>query len=107
MTYDGISEFDSDQKVLYYATDTDSAFIFKADVQSGCLKAPISLAAQSIGTMNYDKLQKRMFISYHDAQGNLNVVAYSTQKKGYYLVNSLNNYKQDWVNTCVFYFLIH
>jgi len=100
-TYDGISGFDFDQKVLYYSTDTDSSFIFRAGVKTDCLRPPISVNAKEIMGMKYDSMKKRMIITYLDATNSLNIMGYSTQGGAYTVLSVLNQYKQDWLDTAI------
>jgi len=113
VTYDGISGFDYDEKILYYCTDYDSAFIFRADMTTKCLYPPISLDASAIESMKYDTIKKRMLITFEDAKGNLVVVQYSTQGKGYGIVQTLTAYHGDWLDAALdvtkqmYYFVGH
>jgi len=86
-TYDGISGYDQDQDIIYYSTDTDSAFVYSADVHNQQLIAPISLGATAVLKMVYDSLNKRMIFTIV-ANRQLNMVAWSTIGSGYNLLNS-------------------
>jgi len=110
-TYDGISGFDHDKKILYYSTDTDSTYVFRADVQTGCLAAPISVAAAEIIGLKYDSKNKRTLITYIDANHNLNIMAFSTRGLGYQVINQMDQYSKSWIDTAlddvnqVYYFI--
>jgi len=86
-TYDGISGYDQDQDIIYYSTDTDSAFVYSADVQSQSLIAPISLGATDVIKLVYDSLNKRMIFTIVSNR-QLNTVAWSTIGSGYQPLNS-------------------
>jgi hypothetical protein len=48
MTYDGISAFDPRRFVFYYATDSDNAYVFQADIKNAKLLPPIDFYSRGI-----------------------------------------------------------
>jgi len=93
-TYDGISGYDSDRDVLYYATDFSSPFLFSSDLENQVLLAPISLGLASVETIDYDSSKKRLLIygALPDKQGN-GLIAYSTTGGAGGLMSRLPEYK--------------
>jgi len=93
-TYDGISGYDSDKDVLYYATDFSSPFLFSSDLSNQVLLAPISLGFASIWIIDYDSSQKRLLIygeiSQEDGMG---LVSYSTSGGKGELLSRLPEFK--------------
>jgi len=92
-TYDGISGYDSDEDVMYYATDFSSPFLYSSDLDNQLLLAPISLGLSAVLTVNYDSSQKRMLI-YGQIQGQGNgLITYSTNGGAGALVSRIPEYK--------------
>jgi len=54
IAYDGISTFDQRNKILYYAVNFESAFVYAVDVVRGNLVAPISIGATWIENLEWD-----------------------------------------------------
>jgi len=61
-TFDGISGYDSDNDVLYYATDFATPFLYSSDLKNGVLLAPIALGFSSVLTIDYDTQNKRLLL---------------------------------------------
>jgi len=87
-TYDGISMFDQDNDIIYYATDTDSAFAYSSDVKKNQLLPPISVGAQEIINMDHDALTKRIIFTIINGDKNMTSISYSTIGKGYSILST-------------------
>jgi len=89
ITYDGISMFDQDNDIIYYATDTDSAFAYSTNVKKNQLLPPISVGAQSIIKMDHDALAKRVIFTIINGDNNLTSISFSTIGKGYSILSTV------------------
>jgi hypothetical protein len=63
LTFDGISAFDTTNSIYYYATDWPAPLVYAADLTSGCLKAPISVGADSIANLIYDTTGQQLLVT--------------------------------------------
>jgi len=91
-TYDGISGFDSDKEVLYYATDFSTPFLYSSDLKNQLLLAPISLGFTSVLTIDYDSKLQRLLI-YGALKDGYGLVSYSTAGGKAALLSRLAEYK--------------
>jgi len=70
LTFDGISAFDPRRLVFYYATDSDNAYVFEADLKNAKLLPPIDFYSRGILNLNYDTNKDRLLVSMFDAKLN-------------------------------------
>jgi len=90
-TYDGISGFDSDNEVLYYATDFSTPFLYSSDLKNQLLLAPIALGFTSVLTIDYDSQIKRLLI-YGFLKDGHGLMSYSTSGGKAVMLSSLPEY---------------
>jgi len=93
-TYDGLSGYDSDNDVLYYATDFATPFLYSSDLKNQVLLPPIDMGFSFIETIDYDTVQKRLLVygplvnkqpalmSYSTNGGDAELMAYINQFTG-------------------------
>src|SRR4051812_3199401 len=88
-TMDGFCEFDSDRKILYYATNTDSTFLFRVGMSEGFTNpmAPISFNAKKILSINYDPRNLRVIVTFiTDENDRILIASSSTELHGDYSI---------------------
>jgi len=76
-TADGISTVDTDNDIVYYATDFEVPFIYATDVKNSLLKAPISLPVYAIARLDYDNVNKRLLALVYDIKKAPILISYS------------------------------
>jgi hypothetical protein len=82
ITMDGISAFDFVNGVYYYATDGNSAFVFRGNVKTKALMSPIALPFEYIYEITYDASQKRIIVAgAADKQGDFLVALPADESK--------------------------
>jgi len=90
-TYDGISGYDSDKDVLYYATDFATPFLYSSDLKNQVLLPPIDLGLKAVLTIDYDKSLKRLLV-YGMLPNGLGLMTYSTSGGASGLLSVLTEY---------------
>jgi len=84
ITSDGISAYDFLNGVYYYATDGNSAFVFRGDVKNKTLMSPIAFPFEYIFELTYDVSQQRI------------IVAGAADKQGDFLVSFPTDESKPW-----------